>query len=595
MAKIVGEVAISIGADIKPLQGGLRTGATAIDDFGDKARIMGKRVDNASGKTKGLSGALSRFNGVSRQTRAQIQNTSFQLQDMAVQMQMGTRTSTILAQQLPQLAGGFGAVGAVVGVLAGVGIPALAYAFSDTFEKSESLNDVLKRLKETVDSYSAAASLATMTTDELRNKFGTASAGLQSTLDLLEMIARNEAQRVIDDAADAMIGLHRITAGMARGPASELTRELMSQRAAIRDSQGDISAQIDATRGLLDVVRRVAEAKGGISAKEEAIIKQVAETLVQMEMLRGKVAEVESETGNVVTAFMSAYDAIAANGPAIDSLIGKAGALASAAWNYAGAMGKAAALNDLDPFGGPGEFKYGTSSRFTPPRPGPVASGSGAASGRDFADEFERLKEKFATEAETIQLEYEKQLEMLAEFRSKKAATEAEFNDLERRIQREHVDKMADIERKGREAKIAAITGAFGDLSSLMRTENSKLFKIGKAAAIAAATIDGLQAATSAWQKGMDVGGPPAAALFAAGSLAKTNALISSIKSTSESGGGGVSGAAGGATVSAAPSQYVTVNLTGEGAIPRDSVRGLIDQINDAIEDGAQLRGIVAA
>ena len=49
--------------------------------------------------------------------RGNIQNLSFQVQDFAVQVANGTAASTALGQQLPQLLGGFGALGAVMGAV----------------------------------------------------------------------------------------------------------------------------------------------------------------------------------------------------------------------------------------------------------------------------------------------------------------------------------------------------------------------------------------------------------------------------------------------------------------------------------------------
>lgn len=52
---------------------------------------------------------------------AGIGMASMQLQDVAVQLQMGTKASTVMAQQLPQLLGAFGAGGAIVGGVVAVG------------------------------------------------------------------------------------------------------------------------------------------------------------------------------------------------------------------------------------------------------------------------------------------------------------------------------------------------------------------------------------------------------------------------------------------------------------------------------------------
>ena len=53
--------------------------------------------------------------------RAQAQQASYQLQDIAVQAQMGTNGFTIFAQQGSQLASVFGPAGAVTGALIAFG------------------------------------------------------------------------------------------------------------------------------------------------------------------------------------------------------------------------------------------------------------------------------------------------------------------------------------------------------------------------------------------------------------------------------------------------------------------------------------------
>ncbi len=52
-----------------------------------------------------------------------LQNASYQMTDIIVQMQGGQAMGMILAQQLPQLLGGFGALGAALGVVVALGAP----------------------------------------------------------------------------------------------------------------------------------------------------------------------------------------------------------------------------------------------------------------------------------------------------------------------------------------------------------------------------------------------------------------------------------------------------------------------------------------
>lgn len=103
-----------------------------------------RQTTSAAGATGGFSGALGRLGTVSGSTRSKIQQVSFQIQDIAVQLQGGTRASVALAQQLPQLAGAFGAVGAAIGVGVALGIPALSLAMQNLTDDTGKLEQALE-------------------------------------------------------------------------------------------------------------------------------------------------------------------------------------------------------------------------------------------------------------------------------------------------------------------------------------------------------------------------------------------------------------------------------------------------------------------
>ncbi|MBL4767647.1 MAG: hypothetical protein JKY94_08025, partial [Rhodobacteraceae bacterium] len=102
--------------------------------------------------TAGMRGFLN----ISGGGRFVLQNTAAQLSDMAVQWEMGTNASRIASQQIPQLLGGFGALGGVLGVVApllgvvaAVGIPVGALLYNlgkDAGEGADGLTDLEKAL-----------------------------------------------------------------------------------------------------------------------------------------------------------------------------------------------------------------------------------------------------------------------------------------------------------------------------------------------------------------------------------------------------------------------------------------------------------------
>jgi cell division protein FtsB len=74
------------------------------------------------------------------------QNLSFQLQDIAVQLQAGTKLSTVLSQQLPQLFSGLGAKGAAAGAVFAIG--ALIYNLITAKDKSDAAREAADKLAE---------------------------------------------------------------------------------------------------------------------------------------------------------------------------------------------------------------------------------------------------------------------------------------------------------------------------------------------------------------------------------------------------------------------------------------------------------------
>ncbi|MGB0912020.1 MAG: hypothetical protein ACPGSW_00445 [Phaeobacter italicus] len=79
--------------------------------------------DRAAAGLNTLSGAQNKVVKSSGAMQAGVQNASYQIADAAVQLQMGTAATVVFAQQMPQLLGGMGIMGAVMGAVVAVGSP----------------------------------------------------------------------------------------------------------------------------------------------------------------------------------------------------------------------------------------------------------------------------------------------------------------------------------------------------------------------------------------------------------------------------------------------------------------------------------------
>ena len=92
--------------------------------------------------------------------QSQAQNAAFQIQDFAVQVASGQSAVLALAQQLPQLLGGFGLLGAAAGAVVAI-FGGLFLAFGGGETASERLSAALEDLE-------AAASRAKSSLDDLQ-------------------------------------------------------------------------------------------------------------------------------------------------------------------------------------------------------------------------------------------------------------------------------------------------------------------------------------------------------------------------------------------------------------------------------------------
>lgn len=236
----------------------------------------------------------------------------------------------------------------------------------------------------------------------------------------------------------------------------------------------------------------------------------------------------------------------------------------------------------------------------------------------DMTDERELAAEDHEIRMAAIQEAYDQKL--VSEEQHLELMAQAREN-YEARIQKAAEKKALWEQKFDRFMSSRKVQGArqmFTDLSGLMESHSRKAFEIGKVAAIANATVNGIQSAVAAFAAGMstaNVASPALAAAYMAASLATTGMQIAAIASTSFGGGGGGGGggavmpSTGGAMGAGGPTETapqngaaapvgtsVTVHMSDDdGIVSTKWVRGLIEQINAAGADGARINRIVVA
>ncbi|WP_119167113.1 phage tail tape measure C-terminal domain-containing protein [Algihabitans albus] len=138
-------------------QTGLNQAALASDRLGDEARqsaqglaAQRQALQRSDAAARDASRRLATTTTGSRNMGFAAQNAAFQLGDMAVQIGGGTSAMRAMSQQLPQLLGGFGVWGAVIGAVVAVG-GALAPMLLDIESASDRAADATDALADALD------------------------------------------------------------------------------------------------------------------------------------------------------------------------------------------------------------------------------------------------------------------------------------------------------------------------------------------------------------------------------------------------------------------------------------------------------------
>ncbi len=220
----------------------------------------------------------------------------------------------------------------------------------------------------------------------------------------------------------------------------------------------------------------------------------------------------------------------------------------------------------------------------------------------DAKKELERLKERLAsrietlkdamnretlTELELLAIKLKKRQELIDEAHKNEVISEQQKNELIAQAKESHEDDMKDLRNKARDKELGQIANAFGAVASFTATHFKKLGRIVKIAGAAEALVNAWRAFAQVLANGSL---PWFAKLPAAlGVLSAGLGAVSAITSGSKSSSAATSGAA---AQPAAPvvSRDVAISVAGGDMFSRDQVIGLINSINEAVEDGARVR-----
>lgn len=278
-------------------------------------------------------GQMSRrmSSGVSAQRRMglAVQNSSYQFADLAVQIGGGVAPSQALAMQLPQLLGGFGVLGAVMGAVVAIGVP-LARVLFGAGDAAEETDDKVILLSESLAALNTVSGeVTTQMREGLVEAFGGSAAAVESLLEALKAErferAMTPVRKTIDDVIDQTRLLSDIiplvyNADLAEAlPTSVLERhkELIAENVGLALSLStenenlltSLNAISDAT-GPDDLIEKLAAARmeaqdfaGPIAA---AVVSGLDDMAIEAGVLEQVMSRVSGQGERLATAFRNA-------------------------------------------------------------------------------------------------------------------------------------------------------------------------------------------------------------------------------------------------------------------------------------------------
>ena len=247
---------------------------------------MGNRV--AVSAAKGSAG-IARMAQMSGRSRFVLQNTANQLGDIAVQMQGGTSAARVFGQQMPQLLGGFGALGGMLGVVApllgtvaAIGIPVGAALFA-MGRDAETASVMLEKI-DALDLQGARSAISNLT--ELQNRYTEALQVAAATRSSTAIAAVQDIAREYE-AEKALMELRLV----------EMENRLRAIQALKAAKQDELKAILDTARAEAEI--GLAELGTGalneMELKNKAIAEAVLAALDAQAQLTGEIKQASAE------------------------------------------------------------------------------------------------------------------------------------------------------------------------------------------------------------------------------------------------------------------------------------------------------------
>lgn len=514
----------------------------------------------AGGQAQKAAASFSRMSLIGGSMGNKLQQVGFQLQDVAIQLQAGTRASVVFAQQGSQIASVFGPVGAMIGTLAAVGIPLLAVAFANGTEKAATFDDALEAMRQTATDMEAVLETLKLTTDELIEKYGFAAQRVREfALAQAELLAAQAATRMaeqIDVLNEAMREYTQTSATAFRSGTSFSD--------GIRNLQRDFGLTADAA---YDLTRALFEIKRSTTFEEQQAA--LSRVLALLEEHNVALAEIPPELQRAISEMITFSNETDRARAIMSQLSAEAAGVTVGVPLYQ--QGQDSLLPPAASSGGGG----GRARR---------SGGGGGGGANPVIAQLESLKQSLLSQEEAQIASFEKQQETLQKALEQRLLTQQEYNALMEEAQQQHSDKMAQIDAYRYGDGLQKAGAFFGDMADALANGNEEMMRISKAFGAAEALIN----AWRAYSQTLADPSLPFFAKFAAAAkvLASGMAAVNAIKGSGKSGGGsGASTAAANANSAPQPLQVSLTGLDPSSYYLGSDVGALLDRLGEEAGD----------
>lgn len=253
----------AIRYDVEVETAGALKGEQVIDKSTKRMEQDFSRVDAAAKKT---GTQITKTARAVKSASPNMANFSYQLQDIAVQAQMGINPLVIMTQQLPQMAVGMGGAAASAGGLIAV-VGLLAMSLIDTTEASERLEKAIENTKAVM---TIGANGVAEYTDEMRelNKLSTQLAKVKFAQTIVEQnrIIKESSAGIIESAeetSDLYASTYKEMRDMAEKAAIDIGGSMEDVSKAVRNNAllsggGYLSTDLDRIAAKFDITREEA-------------------------------------------------------------------------------------------------------------------------------------------------------------------------------------------------------------------------------------------------------------------------------------------------------------------------------------------------